>query len=82
MNFYTVFIQHADLTLHILCQLSLSEVNPTQILLIFESMQHCRNDQDQEKLFKTFLLLLFSFFMPHIFLSLMLDALWSFKVTI
>ena len=25
--------------------------NPTQILLIFESMQYCRNDQEQEKVF-------------------------------
>ena len=44
-------IQHADHTLHILCQLTLSEVNPTQILLIFVSMQHFRDDQEQEKLF-------------------------------
>ena len=44
-------IQHADHILHILCQLTLSEVNPTQILLIFVSMQHCRKNQEQEKLF-------------------------------
>ena len=34
-------IQHADHTLQIWCQLTLSEVNPNQILLIFVSMQHC-----------------------------------------
>ena len=33
------------------CQLTPSEVNSTQILLIFESMQHFKNDQEQEKLF-------------------------------
>ena len=42
-------VEHVDHTLHNLCQLTLSEVNPTQILLIFESMQHCRNDREQEK---------------------------------
>ena len=45
-------IHHAD-HIHILCQLwtdPFRSINPTQIHLIFESMQYCRNDQEREKL--------------------------------
>ena len=44
---------------------SFRSINPTQILLIFESMQYCRNDQEQEKVFEHF----FFVFMPHVFLT-------------
>ena len=80
-------IQHADhtfCTLHISCQLTLSEVNSTQILLIFESMQHCRNDQEQDKLLTHFCCWWWCFH-ASIFLALMLvpppprDA-WCFVV--
>ena len=30
---------------------SFISINPTQILLIFESMQYCRNAQEQEEVF-------------------------------
>ena len=33
---------------------SYRSINPTQILLIFESIQYCRNDQGQEQLLYTF----------------------------
>ena len=67
-------IEHANRTLHISCQLTLSEVNSTQILLIFESLQHCRNDQEQEKLLTHFCCWWWCFH-ASIFLALMLDAL-------
>ena len=55
---------------------SFSLKNPTQILLIFESMQYCSNDQEQEKtqLFEHIFVVVVVF-MKHIFLTLMLDAL-------
>ena len=68
-------IQHADhtfCTLHISCQLTLSEVKSTQILLIFESMQHCRNEQKQEKLLTHFCWWWWWCFHASIFLALML----------
>ena len=56
--------------------------NSTQILLIFESMQHCRNDQEQEKLLTHFCCWWWCFH-ASIFLALMLaprDA-WCFVVS-
>ena len=49
-------IQHADHMLHIKPTDSFRCINPTQILLIFESMQYCRNKLPRtgESLFKHF----------------------------